>query len=227
MAAWKANAQGPALLARVAAEHNITLVHVSSDYVFDGTREVHDETEPFSPLGVYGQTKAAGDIAVGNCPRHYILRSSWVIGDGRNFVRTMKTLSDRVADPQDALDQVTVVDDQIGRLTFTDDMASAIFHLLGYRDTPEPVEPAAYGTYDMTGSGESASWCGIARMVFDQANGNGDKVKPVTTAEYYANTTGPVSPRPAYSTLNLGKIENTGYRPANWQESLNAYTATL
>lgn len=227
VAAWKANAQGPALLARVAAEHNITLVHVSSDYVFDGAREVHDESEPFSPLGVYGQTKAAGDIAVGNCPRHYILRSSWVIGDGRNFVRTMKTLSDRVADPQDALDQVTVVDDQIGRLTFTDDMASAIFHLLGYRDTPEPVEPAAYGTYDMTGSGESASWCGIARMVFDQANGNGDKVKPVTTAEYYANTTGPVSPRPAYSTLNLGKIENTGYRPANWQESLNAYTATL
>ncbi len=80
--AWKANAQGPALLARVCAEHNITLVHVSSDYVFDGTAELHDEEEAFAPLGVYGQSKAAGDIAVANCPRHYILRSSWVIGEG-------------------------------------------------------------------------------------------------------------------------------------------------
>lgn len=79
--AWKANAQGPALLARVAHEHNITLVHVSSDYVFDGTAEEHDEEEAFAPLGVYGQTKAAGDIAVANAPRHYILRSSWVIGE--------------------------------------------------------------------------------------------------------------------------------------------------
>ena len=90
--AWKANAQGPALLARVAREHNITLVHVSSDYVFDGTRELHDETESFAPLGVYGQSKAAGDIAVANAPRHYILRSSWVIGEGHNFVKTMMVL---------------------------------------------------------------------------------------------------------------------------------------
>ena len=97
--AWKANAQGPALLARVCAEHNITLVHVSSDYVFDGTAELHDEEEAFAPLGVYGQSKAAGDIAVANCPRHYILRSSWVIGEGHNFVKTMMMLSNRVADP--------------------------------------------------------------------------------------------------------------------------------
>ena len=88
--AWKANATGPALLARTCAGHGITLVHVSSDYVFDGTAEVHDEEEPLSPLSVYGQTKAAGDIAVAGCPRHYIMRSSWVIGEGRNFVKTMK-----------------------------------------------------------------------------------------------------------------------------------------
>ncbi|MFR7737103.1 MAG: sugar nucleotide-binding protein, partial [Eggerthella lenta] len=69
--AWKANATGPALLARTCAGHGITLVHVSSDYVFDGTAEVHDEEEPLSPLSVYGQTKAAGDIAVAGCPRHY------------------------------------------------------------------------------------------------------------------------------------------------------------
>ena len=122
--AWKANATGPALLARTCAEHGITLVHVSSDYVFDGTAEVHDEEEPLSPLSVYGQTKAAGDIAVAGCPRHYIMRSSWVIGEGHNFVKTMKGLSDRVADPEDKLEQVTVVDDQLGRLTFTRDMAA-------------------------------------------------------------------------------------------------------
>ena len=74
--AWKANAQGPALLAKVAKDHHITLVHVSSDYVFDGTAKEHMETEAFAPLGVYGQTKAAGDIAVANAPEHYILRSS-------------------------------------------------------------------------------------------------------------------------------------------------------
>ena len=224
VAAWNANATGPALLARVAAEHNITLVHVSSDYVFDGTRETHDESEPFSPLGVYGQTKAAGDIAVAGCPRHYILRSSWVIGDGHNFVRTMARLSDRVADPADALNEVTVVDDQIGRLTFTTDMARAILHLLGYRQGDmEPTAPAPYGTYNLTGSGDSVSWCEIARQVFEQTNGNGDKVKPVSTAKYYANATGPVSTRPAHSTLDLKKIESTGYQPTNWRESLKAY----
>ena len=214
-AAWRANAQGPALLARVAAEHNITLVHVSSDYVFDGTVERHDESEAFAPLGVYGQSKAAGDIAVGNCPRHYILRSSWVIGDGHNFVKTMKNLSDRVADPEDKLAQVTVVDDQYGRLTFTSDMTAAIFHLL---DTD-----AKYGTYNLTGSGRVASWYEIAKEVFDLANGNGDKVKPVTTEEYYANSAGPISPRPEHSALDLTKIENAGYKPADWEEKLEEY----
>ena len=144
MLAWKANAQGPALLARVAREHNITLVHVSSDYVFDGTRETHDESEAFAPLGVYGQSKAAGDIAVANCPRHYILRSSWVIGEGHNFVKTMMMLSNRVADPGDGLNEVTVVDDQYGRLTFTGDMAEAIFHLLD--------SGAAYGWIPVPGT---------------------------------------------------------------------------
>ena len=222
VAAWKANAQGPALLARVAAEHNITLVHVSSDYVFDGTREVHDESESFSPLGVYGQSKAAGDIAVSNCPRHYILRSSWVIGDGHNFVRTMKALSDRVANGE--LAQVTVVDDQRGRLTFTTDMARAILHLLGYRPGDmEPTAPAPYGTYDMTGAGRPASWAEIARSIFELTNSNGDKVKPVSTSEYYANATGPVALRPHHSTLDLTKLESTGFKTSDWEESLQAY----
>ena len=147
-----------------------------------------------------------------------------MIGDGHNFVRTMAHLSDRVADPADQLFQVTVVDDQIGRLTFTSDMARAILHLLGYRQGgKEPTVPAPYGTYDLTGSGEPASWCEIARMVFDLVNGNGDKVRPVSTGEYYVNAAGPIASRPAYSTLDLNKIETTGYQPTNWRESLKAY----
>lgn len=186
--AWKANALGPALLAKVATEHNLTLVHVSSDYVFDGTAKVHDEDEAFSPLGVYGQTKAAGDIAVANAPKHYIVRSSWVIGNGHNFVKTMMMLSNKVSDPNDALNEVTVVDDQYGRLTFTDDMAAAIFHLL---DDEDP-----YGTYDLTGSGDVVSWAQIAAEVFAMTNGNGDKVRPISTEQYFESAKAPVSPRP-------------------------------
>ena len=213
--AWKANATGPALLARTCSEHGITLVHVSSDYVFDGTAEVHTEDEPLSPLSVYGQTKAAGDIAVAGCPRHYVMRSSWVIGEGHNFVKTMKGLSDRVADPEDKLTQVTVVDDQLGRLTFTRDMAEAIFHVLGTH--------APYGTYDCTGSGAVKSWADIARAVFDAANGNGDRVVPVSTADYYATAAGPVAPRPVHSALDLAKLEATGFSMPDWEERLVAY----
>ena len=217
--AWKANATGPALLARTCAGHGITLVHVSSDYVFDGTAEVHDEDEPLSPLSVYGQTKAAGDIAVAGCPRHYIMRSSWVIGEGHNFVKTMKGLSDRVADPEDKLTQVTVVDDQLGRLTFTRDMAEAIFHVLGTH--------APYGTYDCTGSGTVKSWADIARAVFEAANGNGDRVVPVSTADYYASAEGPVAPRPVHSALDLSRLEAAGFHMPDWEEELGEYLKTL
>jgi dTDP-4-dehydrorhamnose reductase/dTDP-4-dehydrorhamnose 3,5-epimerase len=227
-AAWAANAQGPALLARVCAEHGITLVHVSSDYVFDGTVEEHDEDEPFSPLGVYGQTKAAGDIAVANCPKHYIVRSSWVIGDGKNFVRTMAALSDRCADPDDALDQVTVVDDQFGRLTFTRDMAECIFWLLGYRDgDKEPSSPCERGTYNLTGSGRVASWADIASKVFELRNGNAAAVKPVNTCEYYANAKEAISPRPVRSALNLNKLEAEGFAPRDWEEELDLHLSVL
>ena len=77
---------------------------------------------------MYGQAKAAGDLAVAGCPSHYIVRSSWVIGDSGNFVRSMAALSDRVADAGDELDHVTVFDDQVGRLTFTDQMAPDLLY---------------------------------------------------------------------------------------------------
>ncbi|MCI1998799.1 MAG: sugar nucleotide-binding protein [Olsenella sp.] len=215
---WAANATGPALLARTCAEHGITLVHISSDYVFDGTRELYDEEEPFSPLSVYGQSKAAGDLAVAGCPRHYILRSSWVIGDGHNFVKTMVGLSNRVADPEDQLDKVTVVDDQLGRLTFTKDIAEAIFHLLDAH--------AAYGTYDCTGSGAVKSWADIARACFEAANCNGSAVVPVSTAEYYASAKGPVAPRPNHSALDLSKLEVAGFHMPDWEQELKEYIAS-
>ena len=214
---WAANATGPALLARTCAEHGITMVHVSSDYVFDGTRELHDEDEALSPVSVYGQSKAAGDLAVESLPAHYILRSSWVIGDGKNFAKTMCMLSDKVAAGD--LPQVTVVDDQLGRLTFTDQMAKAIFHVLDTR--------APYGVYDMTGSGAVKSWADIAKACFEAANGNADKVVPVSTADYYASAEGPIAPRPHFSALDLSKLEATGFAPRDWEEELTEYLATL
>ena len=227
-AAWAANAQGPALLAKACAEHGVALVHVSSDYVFDGTQEEHSEDEPFSPLGVYGQTKAAGDIAVANCPRHYIVRSSWVIGEGKNFVRTMAALSDRCADPDDALNRVTVVNDQFGRLTFTRDMAEGIFWLLGYRDgDKEPSSPCEPGTYNLTGSGKVASWAEIAAKVFELRNGNADAVKPVSTETYYACAKGPISFRPVHSALNLDKLTRTSFISADWEARINGYVKLL
>ncbi len=215
--AWAANATGPALLARTCAEHGITLVHISSDYVFDGTRELHDEGEAMSPLSVYGQSKAAGDIAVAGCPRHYIMRSSWVIGDGKNFAKTMCALSDKVAAGD--LERVTVVDDQLGRLTFTHDMAAAIFHVLDAR--------APYGTYDCTGSGAVRSWADIARACFEAKNGNGDKVVPVSTADYYASAEGPIAPRPHFSALDLSKLEGVGFHMPDWEKGLADYLATI
>ncbi|MCH4084592.1 MAG: sugar nucleotide-binding protein [Olsenella sp.] len=224
---WAANATGPALMARTCAEHGITMVHISSDYVFDGTQQPHTEDEGLAPLSVYGQSKAAGDLAVEACPCHYIARSSWVIGDGHNFVKTMAKLSDRVADHNDSLNAVTVVDDQSGRLTFTDQMAKGIFHLLGYRDGSVSADPAPYGTYDLTGSGATKSWYQIAAKVFELRNGNADAVKPVSTQEYYANAAGPIAPRPRYSTLALDKLAATGFTPRGWEQQLAEYVATL
>lgn len=215
--AWAANANGPALLARTCAEHGITLVHISSDYVFDGTRELHDEGEAMSPLSVYGQSKAAGDIAVAGCARHYIMRSSWVIGEGKNFAKTMCALSDKVAAGD--LERVTVVDDQLGRLTFTRDVAAAIFHVLDAH--------APYGTYDCTGSGAVRSWADIARACFEAKNGNGDKVVPVSTADYYASAEGPIAPRPHFSALDLSKLEGVGFHMPDWEEGLAEYLTKL
>jgi dTDP-4-dehydrorhamnose 3,5-epimerase len=92
VSAWTINARAVGYLVKAALQHNITFVHVSTEYVFDGTHNPHSEEEPLSPLGVYAQTKAAADIAVSVLPKYYIVRTSWLIGDGKNFVRTMVEL---------------------------------------------------------------------------------------------------------------------------------------
>lgn len=206
--AWRVNVTGVTNLAGIAAEHGITLVHVSTDYVFDGrSGRPYREDDPVSPLGVYGQTKAAGEAIVGTVPRHYIVRTSWVIGEGRNFVRTMLALADRGVDP-------VVVDDQVGRLTFADDLAGGILHLLG--------RSAPFGTYNLTGGGDPVTWFDVARIAFEAAGHDPARVRRTSTEAYFADAAGPVSPRPLFSVLDLGKIEATGLVVPDARERLRA-----
>lgn len=209
--AWEANVTGVAALARIATENGITLVHVSSDYVFDGSSPgPYSEADAVRPLGVYGQTKAAGDAVVATVPRHYIVRTSWVIGEGRNFVRTMASLAERGIAPR-------VVGDQIGRLTFTGDLAAAIVHLVS--------QEAPYGLYNVTGAGEPRSWADIARDVYRLTGHDADAVTDVSSEEYFAGQAGPIAPRPLNSVLDLEKIRGTGFRPRDAEASLAAYLA--
>ncbi len=208
--AWATNVTAVAALVSAAREHRFTLVHISSDYVFDGTAEVHTEEEPFSPLGVYGQTKAAGDTVVATWPAHYILRTSWVVGAGSNFVRTMAGLADRGIEPG-------VVDDQIGRLSFTDEITRAIGHLL---DTG-----AAFGTYNVTNGGEPMSWADIARLVFVARGRGADAVTGVSTADYGAGKA--LAPRPQHSVLDLTKIIDTGFSPVEARVRLQEFLQAL
>ena len=205
--AWAVNAAGIANLARIANNHAITLVHISSDYVFDGETAPHTEEEPFTPLGVYGQSKAAGDIAASLVERHYILRTTWVIGEGKNFVRTMLSLADRGISP-------TVVADQVGRLTFTPELVRAIDHLI--------TTDAAPGTYNVTNDGPLMSWADITRQIFSLSGHDELTVTDTTTAAYFADKPG-VAPRPLRSDMSLKKLHATGFESHDWQDELARY----
>ena len=207
--AWATNATGVAALAELASAYGLTLVHVSSDYVFDGSlARPYREDDQVCPLGVYGQSKAAGDAVVATVRRHYIVRTSWVIGEGRNFVHTMASLAERDVNPQ-------VVDDQIGRLTFADDLARAIAHLLG-ADAPA-------GIYNLSSSGAPMSWADVAKAVFSAVGHDAGRVTETSTVEYFANSTKPIAPRPANSLLDLTKITSTGFVPRDGLTSLMHY----
>jgi dTDP-4-dehydrorhamnose 3,5-epimerase/reductase len=206
VAAWKVNATGVANLARAAIKHNLTLVHLSTEYVFDGTNNNHSEDEPPSPLSVYGSTKAAGDIVASLAPKHYICRTTSLVGEGKNFVRTMIGLGQKGIAPK-------VVADQIGRLTFTPELVRIVDHLL--------TKNAPFGTYNTTNGGEPASWADITRAVF--VAGNFDlQVTDTTTAEYFADKP-EAAKRPLLSVLNLSKLEKIGLTPRDWRENLQEY----
>ncbi|WP_158544437.1 NAD(P)-dependent oxidoreductase [Blastococcus sp. TBT05-19] len=197
-------------LADAAEKYGFALVHLSSEYVFDGT---HDgpipEDLPPSPLSVYGRSKADGDTRATAIERHWLVRTTWVVGEGGNFVRTMAGLADRGISP-------SVVDDQIGRLTLASGLAAGIRHLVERR--------APYGTYNLTGGGEPASWADVAAAVFSARGRSADDVTRVSTDEYFADKSG-VAPRPLNSVLDLAKVEATGLRPRDWRGALRAYVA--
>ena len=205
--AWAVNADAVGNLVAVAAQNDMTMVHISTDYVFDGTLDNHSESEAFAPLSVYGASKAAGDLLVSLAPKFYILRTSWVIGEGKNFVRTMLDLAKKDISPM-------VVHDQIGRLTFTAELVRAIDHVLDVG--------ASYGTYNVSNSGIPSSWADITRKIFGLAGFNNLKVSNTTTNEYFAGKTG-IAPRPLKSTLLLDKIKSTGFESIDWEIALSDY----
>ncbi|MFZ1483893.1 MAG: NAD(P)-dependent oxidoreductase [Candidatus Saccharimonadales bacterium] len=205
--AWSINADGVANLVAAAAQHDATLIHISSDYVFDGTVEAHDEDEAFSPLSVYGASKAAGDIAVSLAPKFYLLRTTWVIGEGKNFVRTMLGLAEKGISP-------SVVSDQVGRLTFTGELVRTIDHLL--------TTGASYGAYNATNDGPVASWADFTRTIFELAGHPELTVTNTTTEAYFAGKEG-IAPRPLNSEMNLGKLHATGFTSRDWQDELKDY----
>ncbi len=208
---WKTNAEGPRNLAKIAIENNIHLIHVSSEYVFDGSVQNHSEDEPFTPMSVYGQAKAAGDLAVSLVPKHHILRTSWVVGDGHNFVKTMKKLADMRIDPK-------VVNDQYGRLTFASELVRAIDFILKNK--------VKYGTYNLSNSGEIKSWADIAGDVFELAGHDRERVMPISTDEYRQDKTH-FAPRPSYSDMNLSKIQDAGFESADYSSLLREYVRSL
>ena len=202
--AWATNVHGLARLVEACKREDVGLVHVSSDYVFDGvSNSAYLEEDKLCPLGVYGQTKAAGEVLVATLERHQVIRTSWVVGDGKNFVSTMKKLASESK-------QVTVVDDQIGRPTFADDLANAIWGLLQRECT---------GVFNVSNSGSSASWHQIAKRIYEIQGKDSNLVKPIGTAEYFAGNPN-VSPRPRFSVLSLAKLEALGISMPDWEDSL-------
>jgi dTDP-4-dehydrorhamnose reductase len=193
-------------LAEITLKNDLLLVHISTAYVFDGKKKSYSEDDQINPLGVYAKSKAAGDEKAAKAPKHYIVRTDSVIGDGKNFVRTMLGLAERGIAP-------TVVADQFIRPTFTTEIAKAIKFLID--------KSAEYGTYNLTNEGEPISWADFTRAIFKEAEID-LKVTDITFNDYYASKTG-VAPRPLNSVLDLTKIESAGFKPGDWRDDLRDY----
>lgn len=202
------NIEGTRNIAKVCSVLDSKMIYVSTDYVFpgvgDGFYEVYDEP---GPLGVYGQTKLEGELAVKLfLDKYFIVRTSWVFGlNGNNFIKTMLRLSE-------TQDNINVVSDQIGSPTYTVDLASLLCDM---------VVTDKYGTYHATNEGV-CSWSELAKEIF-RVKGLNTKVHPITTEEYASKVK-----RPKNSRLSKKSLDNAGFkRLPDWRDALKRYLIEL
>lgn len=201
--AYKINAIGPRNLSMAAAKNGAKMVHVSTDYVFAGNADKpYIEFDDVDPQGIYGKTKLEGERFVMQFANEYfIIRTAWLYGDGKNFVKTMLNLSE-------TRDEITVVGDQFGSPTSTTELAKMIAYLLPTQN---------YGLFHGTCEG-SCSWADFAKEIFRLA-GKKTVVKTVTTAEYNAKAA-----RPAYSVLDNYMLRlTTDFKFADWHDAIKEY----
>ncbi|KTR50963.1 dTDP-4-dehydrorhamnose reductase [Curtobacterium oceanosedimentum] len=204
--AYAVNARGPAVLATATSAAGAKLVHVSTDYVFDGTGTApYAEDAPLAPLGAYGRTKAAGEEAIrATAPdSSWIVRAAWLYGaHGPNFAKTMVRLAG-------SHDTVSVVTDQVGQPTWTGDLARQIVAML---DADAPA-----GTYHGTNGGQG-SWFDFTRAIFTEVGLDPERVLPTDSAAFVRP-----APRPAYSVLGHHAWSRAGLAPMrDWREALRA-----
>jgi dTDP-4-dehydrorhamnose reductase len=208
-AAYAVNAVAPELLALASTVRGIRLLHVSTDYVFDGSKPgFYTEDDPVAPLGVYGASKEAGERGVRAAnPDQVILRTAWVVSPcGHNFIKTMLRLGSERK-------QLRVVDDQRGCPTSAIDIAEALLTIA--------TQGGPAGTYHFVNAGE-ASWCELARFVFDRA-GLDVAVEAIATADYPTP-----AKRPANSRLSTDKLQRTfGIQPRPWQDAVGEVVDAL
>ncbi len=212
-AAYRANRDGPATLARLCADAGIPLIHISTDYVFDGAKpEPYVETDPVAPQGVYGASKLAGEDAVlaSGC-RAIILRTAWVYAaNGKNFVRTMLGAGK-------VRDRLTVVADQQGCPTNAGDLGDAILAVVRRIDETG-WRPEYQGVFHAAGTG-AVSWHGFAVAIFEEAARHGARVPevaPIRTVDWPTP-----AKRPANSRLDCGKLGRVfGVALPPWRDSL-------
>jgi len=210
--AFAVNRDGPAYIASSCAEIGIPLIHISTDYVFNGNKKgPYLETEPISPLGVYGKSKAAGETEVRNhLKEHIILRTAWLYGiHGNNFVKTMLSLGREK-------EMVRVVADQYGCPTYVADLAEAILAIAMQISEQHAI---TWGTYHYCGKGVT-TWHGFAQAIFDLVKQYDSlmvkKIVPITTAEFPTS-----AKRPANSVMDCSLLTKIfGISPRTWQESL-------
>ncbi|MDE2597232.1 MAG: dTDP-4-dehydrorhamnose reductase [Sphingomonadales bacterium] len=216
--AFLANAQGPAWLAEAAARSGTPIIHVSTDYVFDGSADrPYREDDPVGPVGAYGASKLAGELAVRAAnPRAVVLRTAWVLSAHRaNFLKTMLRLGAE-------RDRLTVVGDQVGCPTTAADIAFAL-RMIAVRLIEDAQAPV--GIYHFVGAGQ-ASWCELAQAIFDLAaplGGPSPVVAAITSAEFPTRARRPVNSR-----LDTSKIaRDFGIVPPLWQSGVKDIIAEL